>query len=137
MLLPAITFLLTLALDVRGSVALGMILVACCPPGNVSNILTHRARGDVALSVSMTAVSNLLAIFLMPLNMAFWGSLHPTGKKLLEDIELDAVDMLARDRAGHRRAVRRRASRSPGSGRGSPRAPARSSARSRSWLSAR
>ncbi len=94
LLLPAITFLLTLALDVRGSVALGMILVACCPPGNVSNILTHRARGDVALSVSMTAVSNLLAIFLMPLNVAFWGSLHPTGKELLEDIDLDAVDML-------------------------------------------
>jgi BASS family bile acid:Na+ symporter len=43
LLLPAITFLLTLALGVRGSVALGMILVACCPPGNVSNILTHRA----------------------------------------------------------------------------------------------
>jgi len=92
--LPAITFLLTLALDVQGSVALGMILVACCPPGNVSNILTHRAKGDVALSVSMTAVSNVLAIFLMPLNVAFWGSLHPTGKDILEDIELDAVDML-------------------------------------------
>jgi bile acid:Na+ symporter, BASS family len=92
--LPAITFLLTLLLDVRGSVALGMILVACCPPGNVSNILTHRARGDVALSVSMTSVGNVLAIFLMPLNVAFWGSLHPTGQDLLRDIELDAVDML-------------------------------------------
>ena len=94
LLLPAITFLLTLLLDVRGSVALGMILVACCPPGNVSNILTHRAGGDVALSVSMTAVSNVLAIFLMPLNVAFWGSLHPTGEELLEDIDLSALDML-------------------------------------------
>ncbi|WP_104105987.1 bile acid:sodium symporter family protein [Nocardioides sp. 616] len=94
LLLPALTFGLTLLLDVRGSVALGMILVACCPPGNVSNILTHRARGDVALSVSMTALGNVLAIFLMPLNMAFWGALHPTGKEVLEDIELSAVDML-------------------------------------------
>lgn len=94
LLLPAITFLLTLALDLRGSVALGLILVACCPPGNVSNILTHRAGGDVALSVSMTAVSNVLAIFLMPLNMAFWGGLHPTGDALLEEIDLSAVDML-------------------------------------------
>lgn len=93
--LPALTFLLTLALDVRGSVALGMILVACCPPGNVSNILTHRAGGDVALSVSMTAVGNVLAIVLMPLNMAFWGGLHPTGKAVLESIELSALDMLA------------------------------------------
>ncbi len=92
--LPAITFALTLLLGVRGSVALGMILVACCPPGNVSNILTHRAGGDVALSVSMTAVSNLLAIVLMPLNVAFWGSLHPTGRALLERIELSPVEML-------------------------------------------
>ncbi|MDN5892857.1 MAG: bile acid:sodium symporter family protein [Nocardioides sp.] len=94
LVLPAITFVLTLALDLRGSVALGLILVACCPPGNVSNILTHRAGGDVALSVSMTAVGNVLAIFLMPLNVAFWGGLHPSGKRLLEDIELSAADML-------------------------------------------
>ncbi len=94
-LLPALTFVLTLALNLRGSVALGLILVACCPPGNVSNILTHRARGDVALSVSMTAVGNVLAIFLMPLNFALWGGLHPSGKNLLEDIDLSAVDMLA------------------------------------------
>ena len=94
LLLPAITFLLTLALGVRGSVALGMILVACCPPGNVSNIVTHQAGGDVALSVSMTAVSNLLAIVLMPLNFAFWGSLHPTGSKLMHVIHLNTLDML-------------------------------------------
>jgi BASS family bile acid:Na+ symporter len=93
-LLPAITLLLTLLLDVRGSVALGMILVACCPPGNVSNILTHRAGGDVALSVSMTAVSNLLTIVLMPINMAFWGGLSPTGSKLLESIDLKPSEML-------------------------------------------
>ena len=47
LVLPAITFVLTLALDLRGSLALGLILVACCPPGNVSNILTHRAGGDI------------------------------------------------------------------------------------------
>jgi bile acid:Na+ symporter, BASS family len=93
-LLPAITFVLTLLLQVRGSVALGMILVAACPPGNVSNILTHRARGDVALSVSMTAVGNVLAIFLMPLNVAFWGSLHPTASDKLREFDLDAVGML-------------------------------------------
>jgi bile acid:Na+ symporter, BASS family len=94
LLLPALTFVLTLLLDVRGSVALGMILVACCPPGNVSNILTHRAGGDVALSVSMTAVGNVLAIFLMPVNVAFWGGLHPSGREVLADIELSALDML-------------------------------------------
>ncbi|WP_300676239.1 bile acid:sodium symporter family protein [Nocardioides sp.] len=93
--LPAITFALTLVLQVRGSVALGMILVACCPPGNVSNILTHRAKGDVALSVSMTAVSNLIAIVVMPLNFALWGGWHPTGKNFLEKIDVTAWDLLS------------------------------------------
>jgi BASS family bile acid:Na+ symporter len=96
--LPALTFLLTLALGVQGSVALGMILVACCPPGNVSNILTHRSGGDVALSVSMTSVGNLLAIVLMPLNFAFWGGLHPSGGAILDelgaDVELSVGSML-------------------------------------------
>ena len=93
--LPAITFVLTLLLDLRGSLALGLILVACCPPGNVSNILTHRAGGDVAMSVSMTSVGNVLAIFLMPVNVAFWGSLHPTGRELLREISLSPTSMLA------------------------------------------
>ncbi|GGK60532.1 bile acid:sodium symporter family protein [Ornithinimicrobium pekingense] len=95
LVLPAITFVLTLALDLRGSLALGLILVACCPPGNVSNILTHRAGGDVAMSVSMTAVGNVLAIFLMPVNVAFWGSMHPTGRELLREISLSPLAMLA------------------------------------------
>lgn len=92
--LPGLTFLLTLALGVSGSVALGMILVACCPAGNVSNIVTHQARGDVALSVSMTAIGNVIAIFLMPLNFALWGSLHPTGGEIMRRIELEPTDML-------------------------------------------
>ena len=89
--LPATTLLLTIVLDVRGSVALGMILVACCPPGNVSNILTHRAGGDVALSVSMTAVSNVLTIVMLPINVAFWGGLSPAGSDLLQSVELDVM----------------------------------------------
>ena len=90
LVLPALTFLLTLLLGVQGSVALGMILVACCPPGNISNVVTHQARGDVALSVSMTAVANLLAILLMPLNFALWGGLHPTAGEMMRALELEA-----------------------------------------------
>jgi bile acid:Na+ symporter, BASS family len=89
LLLPALTFALTIVLDVRGSVALGMILVACCPPGNVSNILTHRSGGDVALSVSMTAVSNVLSIFMLPINLAFWGGLSPAGDDLLRSVDVN------------------------------------------------
>lgn len=92
--LPAITFLLTLVVQPAPSIALGMILVACCPPGNVSNILTHRAGGNVALSVSMTAVSNAISIVAMPLNLAFWGSIHPSASPLLRSIALDPWQML-------------------------------------------
>ncbi len=93
LVLPAITFALTLVLQPAPSIALGMILVACCPPGNVSNILTHRAGGNVALSVSMTAVSNAISVVAMPLNFAFWGGVHPTASPLLTRIALDPVQM--------------------------------------------
>ena len=93
--LPAITFLLTLLLGVQASIAMGMILVACCPPGGTSNLLTYRAGGNVALSVSMTGISSLLAVLLMPLNIAFWGGIHPEASKILTDVDLSAVEMLA------------------------------------------
>lgn len=91
---PALTVLLTLALDVRGSVAIGMILVVCCPAGNLSNLLTHRARGDVALSVSLTAVSTLVAIVVTPLAVAFWCGFNPAADDLLRDVRIDPWEML-------------------------------------------
>ncbi|GAA1545148.1 BASS family bile acid:Na+ symporter [Microbacterium ginsengiterrae] len=94
LLLPVVTFALTLVLPVTASMAMGMILVACCPPGNISQVLTHRSGGNVALSVSMTAVGNLLYIVAMPLSIAFWGSLHPTARTVLQQVALDPVKML-------------------------------------------
>lgn len=94
LVLPAVTFGLTLILPVTPSMALGMILVACCPPGNISQVLTHRSGGNVALSVSMTAVSNLIYIVAMPLSIAFWGSLHPSARGLLQTVSLDPLKML-------------------------------------------
>ena len=94
LVLPAVTFALTLILPVTPSMALGMILVACCPPGNISQVLTHRSGGNVALSVSMTAVGNLLYIVAMPLSIAFWGSLHPTAHELLRRVELNTGQLL-------------------------------------------
>ncbi|WP_396668691.1 bile acid:sodium symporter family protein [Microbacterium sp. R86528] len=93
-ILPAVTFGLTLILPVTPSMALGMLLVACCPPGNVSQVLTHRSGGNVALSVSMTAVGNVIYIFMLPLSIAFWGSLHPTASTLLETVAINPWQML-------------------------------------------
>ena len=92
-LLPAFTFLLTLILRPPPSVALGMILVAACPGGNLSNIITYLARGNCAVSVSMTAVSTAAAIFMTPLNLTLWGSLNPDTAQILRKVSLSPVDV--------------------------------------------
>lgn len=94
LVMPVLTLLLTLALDVRGSVAIGMLLVVCCPAGNLSNILTHRARGDVALSISLTTASNIVAIVITPVAVAFWCGLNPAADDLLRDVSIDTWDMV-------------------------------------------
>ena len=58
---PAVTWLLVMAIEPRPSIALGMILVSSCPAGNISNFLTHFARGNTALSVSISTLSTLAA----------------------------------------------------------------------------
>lgn len=92
-LLPAFTFLLTLILQPPPSIALGMILVAACPGGNLSNIVTYLARGNCAVSVSMTAVSTAAAIFMTPLNLTIWGSLNPHTAQILRNVSLSPFDV--------------------------------------------
>jgi BASS family bile acid:Na+ symporter len=92
-LLPALTFLLTLIIKPHPSIALGMILVAACPGGNLSNLMTYLAKGNTAISISMTAVSTLAAIFMTPLNLAVWGSLNPHTAPILKSVSLSPVDV--------------------------------------------
>jgi BASS family bile acid:Na+ symporter len=75
-LLPALTFGLVLLLKPPPSVAMGMILIAACPGGNISNFISSLAKANVALSVSLTAFATLAATFLTPLNFAIWGGLY-------------------------------------------------------------
>ncbi len=78
LLLPALTFLLVIACGniLSPMVALGMILVAACPGGNVSNFITSLSRGNTELSVSLTAFNTAVCIFTTPLNFAFWGNMY-------------------------------------------------------------
>ncbi|MBW2525555.1 MAG: bile acid:sodium symporter family protein [Deltaproteobacteria bacterium] len=94
LLLPAFTFLLTFVLPVVPSMALGMMLVAACPGGNLSNLITYLARGNAALSVSMTAVSTAAAIVMTPLNLSLWGSLQPDTAPILRQVSLSPLDVL-------------------------------------------
>ena len=86
--LPAITFLVALALNsvITPMIALGMILVASCPGGNISNFMSSYARGNVELSVSMTAITTVFAPFVTPINFLLWGSLYCDVVDLQKDI---------------------------------------------------
>lgn len=77
-LLPAFTFLLTIIFkeQISPMVALGMLLVAACPGGNISNFITSFSRGNIELSVSLTAFNTAACIFTTPLNFSFWGNLY-------------------------------------------------------------
>lgn len=77
-LLPALTFLLIILFKnfITPMVAMGMILVAACPGGNVSNFITSISKGNRELSVSMSAVTTTAAVITTPTNFAIWGSLY-------------------------------------------------------------
>lgn len=99
-LLPLVTFLVVILINPTPTVALGMILIASCPGGNISNFMTAMAKGNVALSVSLTAVATLAATFMTPLNFALWGKLfinyyNSAGAgTYLVPIEIDFMQMV-------------------------------------------
>lgn len=92
--LPMLTFLLVIVLQPSPSIAMGMMIVAACPGGNISNFMTSIANGNTALSVCMTAIASLLAVFMTPLNISFWGGLYEPTSAILNDVNLDFFEML-------------------------------------------
>jgi bile acid:Na+ symporter, BASS family len=93
LLLPAFTFLLVSLIKPMPSIALGLFLVAACPGGNLSNFLTYLAKGNTPLSITMSAVATVLAIFMTPLNVLLWGSLYPGTQSLLRSFTINPIDM--------------------------------------------
>lgn len=78
LLLPAFTFCLAVLMKswISPMMGLGMILVASCPGGNISNFMSSLSKANVELSVSLTAISTALAVFMTPLNFLVWGNLY-------------------------------------------------------------
>ena len=74
--------------------ALGMMMIAACPGGNISNFFSLWAKADVALSVSLTGISTLLSLVFTPLNFTFWASMYPPTNPILQSIEMDLLDIL-------------------------------------------
>ena len=87
-LLPAFTCGLAILLTgwISPMMGLGMILVAACPGGNISNFMSSLGKANIELSVSLTAISTALAIFLTPFNFWLWGTLYLNSAAVTADI---------------------------------------------------
>lgn len=94
LLLPALTLLVVYSIDPLPSVALGMFMVAACPGGNISNFITHLAKGNSALSICLTAIATLLAVFMTPFNLQFWSSFYPPAAAILEEVSIEPLAMV-------------------------------------------
>ena len=97
--LPAITCLVAIILNpvITPMVAIGMLLVASCPGGNISNFMSSLSKGNVELSVSMTAITTAFAPLVTPFTFWFWGTLYCRFAAVRNDIptlEIPFMDML-------------------------------------------
>lgn len=87
-LIPLVTFLMIIVIKPYPSIALGMIMVAACPGGNISNFMTKLAGGNAALSVSLTAFASVAALVMTPLNFAIWGSFYEPTSAILTSVKV-------------------------------------------------
>ena len=94
--LPLVTFLVCIALNhwITPMIALGMILVACCPGGNISNFISSLSKGNIELSVSMTAITTAFAPIMTPINFFVWGNLYSKYAAIQADIPTLVIPFL-------------------------------------------
>ncbi|MTI87311.1 MAG: bile acid:sodium symporter family protein [Balneolaceae bacterium] len=93
LVLPFLTYLLVLLFNPHPSLALGMMMVAACPGGNISNFFSLLAKGNAALSISLTAVATLSAIVMTPFNFTFWASLYGPTNAILKEVHLNLFEV--------------------------------------------
>lgn len=94
LIFPLITFALVNIINPIPSIALGMIMVAACPGGNISNFMTQLSGGNAALSVSLTAFATLVAVLMTPINLQFWGNLYEPTAQILRTVQLDPFELV-------------------------------------------
>ena len=105
LLLPIIAFGVAWVLKLPPVYFMGLVLVACCPGGSSSNVFSMLAKGDVALSVTLTALSSIITLFTLPLIMEYVSLFVsdmsgvevnlPIGKLIVQNIVLLFVPLLA------------------------------------------
>ncbi len=89
LLLSVGTFIATLFLDLPANIEAGMLLVASCPCGGISNFVTNYSGGNTALAVSITAVANLVALVMTPLNFTWMVASNPNTADWLREIDVN------------------------------------------------
>ena len=92
-LLPVATWLATLVLDLPPNVEAAMMLVAACPGGSLSNVITHLGHGNTALSVTISAVASLIALVATPFNFGWMVSTNPVTAGWLQQLAIDPSDI--------------------------------------------
>ena len=80
--MPLLAFLLAKGLGLDADLALGLLIVGCCPGGTTSNLFTYYARADLALSIAMTVASTFLAVAVMPLELHLYGAAVAEGVEI-------------------------------------------------------
>lgn len=93
-LLPLLTYFLVCVWQPHPGMALGMLLVAACPGGNVSNFLVHLFSGNRVLSVSLTSLSTLVSFVYTPASFYFWAHLYQPTRVLIRQFEISFFDLL-------------------------------------------
>lgn len=91
---PMLTCLAIFVFQIEVGLAMGMLLIASCPGGNLSNVLVWMSKGNTALSVSMTATASLLASVMMPINFSFYTWLNPITRPFISNISLDTIEII-------------------------------------------
>lgn len=93
-LMPLLTLALIFGMNLPASLSLGMVLVAACPGGNVSNYAVHLAKANTALSILMTSISTLAAIIITPLYFSFFSNYVPNSEYLSQSIHVEPIAMV-------------------------------------------
>lgn len=92
--LPLLTWALIWAADPAPGIALGLMMTAACPGGNMSNVLTHWSGGRTEVSMSATTISSLISPLTTPLTFALLGGLHPATQSVLASVKVPALELV-------------------------------------------
>lgn len=93
LLVPLTTLIFIYIVQPLPSLALGLLMVAACPGGNVSNFMTKLAKGNTTLSVSLTAFATAMALFMTPITLAIWANMYGPTAIILKQVDLNPLEV--------------------------------------------